>query len=251
MKSLNNIFDLTGKVAVVTGGARGIGESIAYGLKEAGAKVYIHGSNFERTKKVAEENGYGFSVSDLSKKEGYQKLIEDISSKETKVDILVNNAGVEYHLPLENATDEYLDDMYNVNLKAPYFIVQGLLPLLKKSKSASVINVTSIHETVPVRNNSSYCMSKASLAMYTKVSALELARYNIRVNNLAPGAIETDLNRDLLKEMDFSQWIPLKRVGECADLIGPIVFLASEASSYVTGTTLFVDGGYKENLLRY
>lgn len=248
---MNNIFDLTGKIAVVTGGARGIGVSIAKGLSLAGAKVYIHGSNPERTERVAKENGYGFCFSDLSTKEGYKKLIDFISSKEEKVDILVNNAGIEYHIPLENATDKYLDEIYNVNLKAPYFLVQGLLPLLKKSGSASVINVTSIHETVPVRNNSSYCMSKASLSMYTKVSALEFAKYNIRVNNLAPGAIETDLNKDLLDEMDFSKWIPLNRVGNCDDLIGPVVFLSSDASSYVTGTTLFVDGGYKENLLRY
>lgn len=104
---------------------------------------------------------------------------------------------------------------------------------------------------MPVRGNGYYCMAKSSLAMYTRVAALELAQYGIRVNNLAPGAILTDMNRELVEQMDFDRWIPMQRVGRAEELAGPAVFLASEASSYVTGTTLFVDGGYSENLLRY
>ena len=186
-----------------------------------------------------------FSYGDLSTKQGYKKLVDDIKLRESKVDILVNNAGIEYHKSVEEGDNEYLDSIYQINCKTPYFLVQELLPLLKKSNSASIINVTSIHDIVPVRENSSYCMSKASLAMYTKVAALELAKEGIRVNNLAPGAIATDMNKDLLDKMNFGQWIPLQRPGRCDEFIGPSVFLASEASSYMTGATLYIDGGYK------
>ena len=152
---------------------------------------------------------------------------------------------------MEQGSREEMDAVYNVNAKAPYFLVQKLLPALKQAGKAAVINVTSIHQRVPVRGNGYYCMAKSSLAMYTRVAALELAQYGIRVNNLAPGAILTDMNRELVEQMDFDRWIPMQRVGRAEELAGPAVFLASEASSYVTGTTLFVDGGYSENLLRY
>ena len=167
------------------------------------------------------------------------------------LDVLVNNAGFETHCPVESAMEEEMDSVYNVNAKSPFFLLQKLLPMLRKSEGASVINVTSIHQKVPVRENGYYCMAKASLSMFTKVAALELAKENIRVNNLAPGAILTDMNRELVENMEFEQWIPLERVGRAEELVGPAVFLASAASSYVTGTTLYVDGGYSENLLRY
>lgn len=250
MKS-SKLFDLTGKVALVTGGTRGIGEAMAQGLKEAGAKVWIHGTNETILKQISEEKGYEYCVANLMDLDQIDQMIERINSVETKLDILINNAGYETHSTLEEASEEYLDGIYNVNTKSPYFIVQKLLPLLKESGSASIVNVTSIHEVVPVRENTAYCMSKAALAMYTKVAALELAKYNIRVNNLAPGAIRTDMNKELVDDMSFDEWIPLGRVGDVSEMIGPTIFLASKASSYMTGATLFIDGGYKENLLRY
>lgn len=248
---INHLFNLTGKVAIVTGGTRGIGEKVAQGLKAAGARVWIHGTKKDVVQEVAEKNGFSYGYGNLSKAEDVKRFIEEIKAKEEVVDILVNNAGVEWHQQIENADENFLDDIYAVNVKAPYSLTQGLLPLIKKAEGASIINVTSIHDIVPVRENSSYCMSKASLGMMTKVAALELAKYGIRVNNLAPGAIATDHNRDLIQTMDFDKWIPMERVGEAEEMIGPIIFLASNASSYMTGATLYVDGGYKENLLRY
>ena len=249
--NMNNLFNLNGKVVVVTGGTRGIGASIAKGCKEAGARVWIHGSDEETTKKIATLYGYEYGWGDLSQMEGIDNLIERILEKEEKIDVIFNNAGYETHKSVEDSSEEFLDKTYQINTKSPYFLVQRLLPLLKKSKGASIINVTSIHDVVPVRENASYCMSKASMAMYTKVAALELAKYKIRVNNLAPGAIRTDHNESIVKEMDFDSWIPLGRVGDADEMIGPAIFLASEASSYMTGSTIYVDGGYKENLLRY
>lgn len=245
------LFDLTGKTVLVTGGTRGIGLAIAQGMKESGAKVWIHGSRQDSTKAVAEAGGYSYIYGDLSETAHLDAMLQPLVEAEDKLDVLVNNAGFETHSPIESAEETQMDAIYNVNAKSPYFLVQKLLPMMRNAGGGSIINVTSIHQTVPVRENSYYCMSKASLAMFTKIAALELAGDQIRVNNLAPGAILTDMNRDLVESMDFDQWIPMERVGRVEELAGPAVFLASDASSYVTGTTLYVDGGYRENLLRY
>ncbi len=246
-----NDFDLTGKTALVTGGTQGIGFAIAQGLKAAGANVWIHGLELQTTQRIAAENGFQALYGDLREDHAAERIADTFLSQERRLDVLVNNAGFEHYFPIENASEQEIRDMFSVNLRSPYFLLNRLLPALKNSPGASVINITSIHETVPVRTNGTYCMTKAALAMLTKVAALELAKYRIRVNNLAPGAILTDMNRAMVERMDFSEWIPLGRVGDVKELAGPAVFLASDAASYVTGTTLFVDGGYHENLLRY
>ncbi len=246
-----DLFDLTGKVALVTGSTRGIGAAMAKGLQEAGARVWIHGTKESVVRNIAEEHGYRYCVANLKDTTQVTQMVKDLLAEESCLDILINNAGFENYKLLEDGDEQHLDDIYNVNTKSPYFIIQTLLPLLQKSESPSIINVTSIHEMIPVKGNGAYCMSKAALAMYTKVAALELAKYKIRINNLAPGAICTDMNRELIESMNFEDWIPLGRVGEVEEMVGPVLFLASQASSYMTGATLFVDGGYKENLVRY
>ena len=245
------LFELTGKNVLVTGGTRGIGFAIAKGMQEAGANVWIHGSKKEATQEIARKNGFQFLWGDLKNLEAIDEMLRPFIEKDIVLDVLVNNAGFETHSSIEKGEEEAMDVIYNVNTKSPYFFVQKLLPALKNAGHASIINVTSIHQTVPVRENGYYCMAKSALAIFTKVAALELAKYGIRVNNLAPGAIATDMNRELLEAMDFGKWIPMERVGMAEELAGPAIFLASEASSYVTGTTLYVDGGYSENLLRY
>lgn len=247
----NEVFDIKNKVVVITGGTRGIGLALAKGFIRYGAKVWIHGSKEESVKKVAESLGCKYGWGDLSKQAGIDDIVHRIYEEEKWVDVVINNAGYEEHESIADSNEVFLDKTYQINTKSPYFLIQKLLPLLKKSKAASIINVTSIHDIIPVRKNASYCMSKASLAMYTKVAALELGEYGIRVNNLAPGAIATDHNRQLVKEKNFNEWIPLGRVGEAEEILGPAMFLASTLSSYVTGTTLYVDGGYMQNLLRY
>ncbi len=245
------LFDLSGRVAFVTGGTRGIGFAIACGLKEAGAKVWIHGSREDKTSAVALKHGFSWVSGDFSDTASIDALVRKITQEEEKLDILVNNAGCEAHELVGEITEETWDRIHTVNTKSPLLLLKALLSLLQKSSHASVINITSIHQLVPMRQGVSYCMSKAALEMATKVSALELAGRSIRVNNLAPGAIATDINRSVVEQLPFSDWIPLGRVGNPEELVGPAVFLASDASSYITGTTLYVDGGYKENLLRY
>lgn len=245
------LFQLSGRTALVTGGTRGIGLALAKGFKKAGARVWIHGSKEESTREIAAEHGFLWVSGNLKDSRSLMPMIDKIADGEECLDILVNNAGSENHSQIAKADEDFLDDIYNINAKSAFLFVRHLLPLLQKSPHASIINVTSIHQTVPMKTASSYCMSKASLAMFSKVAALEFAELGIRVNNLAPGAIETDINREVIKNMPFDQWIPMGRVGRPEELIGPAIFLASDASSYMTGATIFVDGGYKENLLRY
>lgn len=253
-----DISSVKNKYVFITGSTRGIGREIAKGFIENGANVIIHGSRAIETEKACREIGaMDYVAADLSDMDNVINMVEQLKSKLDKLDVLVNNAGVEEHDSIEEMSLELLDKMYNVNTKSHYFITSKLVVLLKKSDDASIINVTSIHQVVPVRKNSPYCMSKAALGMFTQVSALEFGPMGIRVNNLAPGAIRTEMNAELLKQLEeekgieFGEWIPLGRVGDVSEIVGPCIFLASKASSYVTGATLYVDGGYKENLLRY
>jgi NAD(P)-dependent dehydrogenase (short-subunit alcohol dehydrogenase family) len=168
--------------------------------------------------------------------------------------VLVNNAGMESIMSIEHMDMATFDRIWSVNVRAAVELTHLLLPLLKRSGAASIINVTSIHDTMPYPHNAAYSMSKAALAMFTKTIAVELAPHGIRANNFAPGAVETDINRDVLQDIgheNFRQWIPAGRVAQTSEMIGPALFLASDASSYVTGATLYADGGYLQNLVRY
>jgi NAD(P)-dependent dehydrogenase (short-subunit alcohol dehydrogenase family) len=181
-------------------------------------------------------------------------LAGTLPEAEERLDALVNNAGVEIIMPVERMNMDTFDLIWRVNVRAPVELTHLLLPLLRKAGGASVINVTSIHQETPYPNNSAYSMSKAALGMFTKTAALEFTPYGVRVNNLAPGAVETEINREVIEEIgrdSFGEWIPLGRVAQTDEMIGPALFLASDASSYVTGTTLYADGGHLQNLVRY
>lgn len=245
------MFEVNDKNVLITGATRGIGLALAKGFQKAGANVWIHGSKKESTRVAAEENGFHYVYGNLKEVENVHKMMQTISSFVSTLDVLINNAGCEIHGDVENLDEKDLEDLFRVNLFSPAMLVKESVELLKRSSYPSIINITSIHQQVPYKNNSAYCMSKAALEMYTKVSALELAKYGIRVNSIAPGAILTDINADIIAAMKFEEWIPLGRVGSTEEIVGPAIFLASRASSYMTGSTIFVDGGYKENLLRY
>ena len=244
-------FNIENQTAFVTGGTRGIGLAIARALQGAGARVIIHGMREESTLAVAREHGFEAEYADLRNEQERQLLASRLHKRLDKLDIFFNNAGYETHNTIERAQEANLDDIYHVNARSPYLLVRDLLDLLKNSGQASVVNVTSIHQDIPVKGNSAYCIAKASLAMFTRVAALELAQWNIRVNNLAPGAIVTDINRELVHALPFQSWIPMRRTGTVEDIAGPALFLASPASCYMTGATLVIDGGYSHNLLRY
>lgn len=244
---------LSGRIALITGSTAGIGRELAKAFAEAGADVWVHGRTRARGEEIANDIGGRFVEADLATSEGAEHLARDLSAQ-GRLDILVNNAGIELPMPVEDLSLPSLDLMWQVNFRSPVQLMHLLLPLLKVSSAASVINVTSIHERVPYAQNSIYSATKAALAMFTKAAAIELAPEGIRVNNLAPGAVETEMNREVLDTIGrerFASWIPAGRVGAVADVVGPALFLASDASKYVTGTTLTVDGGYSEHLVRY
>jgi len=239
--------DLRDKIALVTGSSRGIGRAIAEAFECAGARVWFHGT--------AEQNERQHYIrADFTNPADVQLLVQSISAAEKQPDILVNNAGIEPVMPLETIDLSNFDACFAVNVRAPLHLTTALLPLLKAASGASIINVTSIHDSVPYPHNAAYSMSKAALAMLTKTAAIELAPFKIRVNNLAPGAIETDINRDVIDWIGrekFAEWIPAGRVGTTDEVVGPALFLASDAASYVTGATLYADGGYRHHLVRY
>jgi len=247
-------FSLNGKVALVTGSAQGIGKAIAEGFAAAGARVWLTDILEAKGTAVAEKLGARFVKADLSASSEIQALAAQITTAEDKLDVLVNNAGIDRPMSLAKIDMKGFDEVWRVNARAPVELTHLLLPLLRKSSGASIINVTSIHAFVPHPGELPYNMAKAALDMFTKSMAQELSPVGIRVNNLAPGAVETDINREILAEMgheNFNQWIPLGRVAQTDEMIGPALFLASDASRYVTGTTVVADGAYLQNLVRY
>jgi NAD(P)-dependent dehydrogenase (short-subunit alcohol dehydrogenase family) len=248
--------DLKGKVALVTGSSRGIGRAIAEGFVRAGARVWFHGTD-DSSKPIADNLSQPFVAADFTSPDDVQRMAETIASNEARLDILVNNAGIEPIMPVESIDMGKFDACFAVNVRSPLQLTTALLPLLKRSGAlagASIINITSIHDSVPYPHNSVYSMSKAALAMFTKTASIELAPLKIRVNNLAPGAIETDINREVIDQIGrdkFARWIPAGRVGTVDEVVGPALFLASDGASYVTGATLYADGAYRHHLVRY
>ncbi|NDJ52245.1 MAG: SDR family oxidoreductase [Chloroflexi bacterium] len=250
----NDRFSLEGKIALVTGAGRGIGKAIAEGFVGAGAKVWLTDILKEEGESTAATLGMPFVQADLSQLGDIDRIIELVSAEEKRLDVLVNNAGLDRLASIGKFAPEDLDIVWYVNCRAPVLLVQGFLPLLRASQGASIINITSVHEAIPHPQNLSYNMSKAALAMFTKSMAQELSPEGIRINNIGPGAVETNINREILADIgheNFNKWIPIGRVAQTSEMVGPAIFLASDAASYVTGATLFADGGYLQNLVRY
>jgi glucose 1-dehydrogenase len=246
-------FPLHGKTALVTGANAGIGRAIAEGFAAAGAQVWVHARTEVKARSVAAAIGGRLVAADLARRDEIERMVGELRQRMPSLDVLVNNAGMEKPMRLSQLDLAVADQVMQVNALAPAQLIQGLLPLFP-SRGGSIINVTSIHDQVPYPGNAAYCMSKAALAMLTKTLALELAPRRIRVNNLAPGAIETDINRAVLDTIGrerFAAWIPAGRVGSVDEVVGPATFLASDASSYCTGATLYADGGYMQHIVRY
>jgi len=252
-------FSLEGKTALITGGSRGIGRATALGFAEAGADIIVSSRKMEDLEKVADEiKSLGRKAlpvaAHVGRMENIKALIEVALVQFGKIDILVNNAGTGpmYHTCLE-AEERLWDAIFNLNLKGLYFLSQAVARVMKGEGGGKIINVASIDGFTPQENVGIYSISKAGVIMATKSMALELAPYNIRVNAIAPGAIDTKLLNQmwaLLPETErkkekgtFSQGIPMKRIGNPGEIVGAMIYLASDASSYMTGETVLIDGG--------
>ena len=252
--NVRDLFSISGKVALVTGGSRGIGLMIARGYVEAGAKVYISSRKKEVCDKVAEGlSTIGACISipaDLSTTEGRKHLVEEISARESSLDILVNNAGAAWGGELEDYPEDGFDKVMNINVKAIFFLTKELLALLEKAARpddpARVINIGSIDGIkVPFVENYAYPPSKAAVHHLTKVLAIELGKRNITVNAVAPGPFESKMTEWMLDnyQEQIEAACPLKRIGSPSDMAGVAIYLASRAGAYVNGVVIPVDGG--------
>jgi glucose 1-dehydrogenase len=244
---------LKDRVAIVTGAGRGIGRAIAHGFAREGAAVVV---NYSRSATQAEElvssihaeGGRAVAVqADVKELDEHDCLVSAALERFGSLNILVNNAGIEIHEPFLEASAETWDLTLGVNLKGPYFLSRKAAEVMLRFGGGKIINVSSVHDVEPLRNRAIYSITKGGITMMTKSLALELGEHKINVNAISPGAILTDMNRKSLSEPGnlerVLKKIPAKRIGEVDDIVGAAVYLASSESDYVTGATIYVDGG--------
>jgi NAD(P)-dependent dehydrogenase (short-subunit alcohol dehydrogenase family) len=249
---MKDLFSLTGRVALVTGGSRGIGRMIATGLLHQGAKVYISARKAPACEATARElSSIGPCIAlpiDVSTLEGARQLAAEIMQREPALDILVNNAGAAWGEDFDTFPEQGWDKVVDLNLKAPFFLTQALHEALKrgaKAHPAKVINIASIDGiSVNQWDTYSYTASKAGLIHLTKRMALRLAQDNIVVSGIAPGPFPSDMNKQARDHGDeVAHRVPAGRIGTTEDMAGAAIYLASRAGDYVVGETIVVDGG--------
>ncbi len=248
----SQLFSLKGRIALITGGSRGIGRMIAEGFLAQGARVYISARKADACDQTAKELsaiGPCFSLpADVSSLAGVQGLVDAFSKRETQLDILVNNAGAAWGADFDEFPESGWDKVVNLNMKTPFFLTQALKPLLAKAgekQPAKVINIASIDGiAVNPMETYSYAASKAGLIHLTKRMATHLIQHNIVTTAIAPGAFASEMNRAARDQAEaVAARIPAKRIGVDEDMAGAAIFLASRAGDYVVGNTLIVDGG--------
>ena len=249
-----DLFSLEGRVALITGGSRGIGRMIAEGFIAQGAKVYISARKadacHQTAKELSKDGGRCIAIPmNVATVAGAKALASAVMAQEPKVDILVNNAGAAWGASFDEFPEEGWDKVLNLNAKTPFFLTQALAPALRKAATAArpakVINIASIDGIyLTHRETYSYVTSKAGLIQLTRLMAARLVKDNIYVSAIAPGAFKSDMNKDARDHADeVAKHIPARRVGTDEDMAGAAIFLASRAGDYVIGSTLTVDGG--------
>ena len=250
--SLSTKYSLEGKVAIVTGAGRGLGKAISLGFAGAGADVVVCSRTPEQLKGTAEEiKQHGRRTlavpTDITKKADVDNLVQKTIDEFDKIDILVNNAGTGVILPLIDQEEDDWDLVMNTNLRGYYLCSRAVAKKMIERKSGNIINIASIRGIEAYPGRASYCVSKAGVIMLTKVMAVEMVGYNIRANAIAPGFVKTELTMPSWEDPETRQKltakIPMGRWGEMDEIASAALFLASDASSFVTGHTLVVSGG--------
>ena len=249
----SELFDLRGQIAVVTGSTRGIGRGIAECLGKAGASVVIVGRSREACERVAADlTAMGITAlaawADVTKVEEVEHLMQKTEDAFGRIDILVNNAGGALTHKAEDITEEEWDQVLDLDLKSVFFCSQRAGRRMIRQQRGKIINTASIMGQVGQKLTLTYCAAKSGVVGLTRALALEWARHNIQVNALCPGFVLTSINEEAMKdEKIFNatlRKIPAGRLGQVSDMVGAVLFLASEASDYMTGQTLTVDGGW-------
>lgn len=247
-----DLFDLTGKIALVTGSSRGLGYTIAEGLGRAGATVVLNGVNEERlNQSVAALKNMGVNAHgaafDVTDSERIQAQVARIEAEIGPVDILFNNAGIQIRKPLETFDEADWRRLFDVNLTGAYLVAKAVVPGMIERRSGKIINICSVQSELARPSIAPYTASKGGLKNLTKGMATDWGKYNIQVNGLGPGYFVTEMTQPLVDDEKFDSWLrgrtPANRWGDPQELIGAAVFLASNASSYVNGHILYVDGG--------
>lgn len=246
-------FKVTGKVAVITGGSKGLGREMAFGLGEAGAKVVVASRTVslieETANEIIKKGGEAIAIPvDVNSQQSIEQLVARVMDHYGRVDILINNAGI---APMKRTIDLEVsdwDEVMNTNLKSAFLLSKAVAASMLKQRSGKIINIGSVLGEMASTIAMPYCVSKAGLAHMTRALALEWASRGINVNCIAPGFFETEMTEQQredeahLKFLNYK--IPYKRLGKPEEIVGAAIFLASEASDYMTGSVLFIDGGY-------
>jgi len=247
-----SIFDLSGKVALITGAHRGLGFAIAQGLARAGASVVLNGRRSEIVESAAHTLGAqaleaSTAIFDVTDRDAVRAAVSAIESRQGAIDILVNNAGIQRRGALAAFSQQDWDDIIATNLTAPFIVSQAVLPGMIARKSGKIVHVASLMSELARPSVVPYTAAKGGVRQLTRGMAVELAPHNIQVNAIAPGYFATEMNRALIDNAEFNAWVckrtPAGRWGQPDELAGLAVFLASSASNYMTGQMLIVDGG--------
>ncbi|SEI48299.1 gluconate 5-dehydrogenase [Azotobacter beijerinckii] len=245
-------FRLDGRQALITGSCRGIGLELARGLAQAGAAVVLNGRAVERSRAACQalrEEGFAaeFAVFDVTDGAQVRTAIADLEERLGPIDILVNNAGIQHRAPLEEFGSEQWHDLVRTNLDGVFHVSQAVARRMIERRRGKIINIGSVQCELARPSIAPYAATKGALRMLTRGMCADWARYGIQANGLAPGYFQTELNRALLDDEDFSAWLcqrtPAGRWGKPEELCGAAVFLASAASDFVNGQMLYVDGG--------
>src|SRR5262245_43520172 len=248
-----NLFKLNGKVALVTGGSKGLGKAMARGLAEAGADIAISSRHEEELRPALDEilKGTGrrgaYFVADMGKRDDVRGLANAALEKMGRIDILVNNAGTNTPQPIDEITDSDWDRVLEINLNSIMVLSRALVPQMKARKWGRIIHISSVMGLVSKGGRNSYSVTKSALIGLARSMAIDLGPFGITVNCLAPGPFLTDLPGRLLSQAEkdaFAKMTVLNRWGEPSELVGPALLLATEAGSYVTGETIVIDGGF-------
>ena len=247
-------FDLSGRIAVITGGGTGIGKAIASGLAQAGATVVLCGRRHHKCEaacsKIGSRTGSQAYAGkcDVTDKNQIESFVSDTVKRFGNIHILVNNAGVASNYHVLDLPEEEWDRVLDTNLKGCFLFSQAVGKIMAAGNGGTIINIGSQLGKVTRANRVHYSTSKGGIKILTKALAVDLAPHGIRVNSVAPGPVDTEMARPALSDPDLKSkildHIPLGRIGQTEDISGAVVFLASDAASYITGVTLYVDGGY-------
>lgn len=251
------LFDLTGRTALVTGSSMGIGFALAQGLAAAGAKIVLNARDVARLEESAERlRASGAEVDelvfDVTDAASVQEAVNAYEEAKGKIDILVNNAGMQHRTPLEDFPVEAFDRLMRTNVNSAFYVGQAVARHMIKRGTGRIINIASVQSQLARPAIAPYTASKGAVTNLTKGMATDWAKYGLNCNAIAPGYFDTPLNAALVADADFSAWLekrtPAGRWGKVEELVGACIFLASDASTFVNGHTLFVDGGITASL---